>query len=40
MPEPEYSVQGYAFATMAYAMAHKIPMPQKNSIFCGIEYGI
>ncbi|MFG6328837.1 MAG: hypothetical protein K1W06_05080, partial [Lachnospiraceae bacterium] len=28
MPEPEYSVQGYAFATVAYATAHKIPMPQ------------
>ena len=25
VPEPEYSVQGYASATMAYAAAHKIP---------------
>ncbi len=26
MPEPEYSVQGYASATMAYAAAHKVPV--------------
>ena len=25
VPEPEYSVQGYASATVAYAAAHKIP---------------
>lgn len=30
VPEPEFSVQGYASATVCHATVHKIPMLQKK----------
>jgi len=35
VPEPEYSVQGYAFSAITHATAHKVPAPKRNiSFFC------
>ena len=33
MPEPEYSIQGYASATISHAAAHKAPVFQRKLTF-------
>ena len=41
VPEPEYSVQGYASATMSHAAAHKaryLMFQNKLAFFCSIKY--
>ncbi len=40
MPEPEYSVQGYASATLSHAAAHKAHMSQKKPKFPLLHMGL
>ena len=37
MPEPQYSIQGHASATLTHATAHKAHMPQQKLTF-PLEY--
>ena len=39
VPEPEYSVQGYASATVSHAAAHKAHISPKNLGYMGLNAG-